>query len=67
MGKLSFERVLFLVNCAIHAIHHYDFSRPPNKSKIAETNSISPEFAQNVGTKLVLNFETDINHARFLY
>ena len=67
MGKLSFERVLFLVNCAIPAIHHYHFSWPPNKSKIAETNSISPEFAQNVGTKLVLNFETDINHARFLY
>ena len=67
MGKLSFKRVNFLVNWLVPVIQRYHLSWPPNQSEFAENICLSSIIAQNRGTKLVLNFETDINHARFLY
>ena len=36
-------------------------------SEIDDFDANETIFVKNRGTKLVLNFETDINHARFLY
>ena len=39
----------------------------PKKSEIDDFNAFEAVFAKNSGTKLVLNFKTDINHACFPY